>query len=221
MPLFVVAAFLRLGRKYEFTKLFKQAVARLSHEFPSTLKEWDQVSACYSLIDMGDGFTFDVINLARENALPFVLPAAFYNCCLEATTFDQIFQGVRKQGNTIAILSTEDQQICIKGWRRLIEMQAESLYLWLDAERNRSVFDMCTSPTRCAATRSTLRSLVLPPISECRTLDPWHDDWEQNMCLLCVQAAMSYHQTVRQELWDWLPSVFSLPPWVDLLKEGS
>ena len=51
MPLYVVGAFFRLGRKYEFTKLFKQADARLSHEFPSALEQWDQVSNCYSLID--------------------------------------------------------------------------------------------------------------------------------------------------------------------------
>ena len=93
-----------------------------------------------------------MINLARENALPSVLPATFYNCCSEATTFDEIFQGIRRQDNTIAILSTEDQQICIKGWRRLIEMQAGSLYRWLDAERNHALFDnACASPTRCAA----------------------------------------------------------------------
>jgi hypothetical protein len=70
--------------KYEITQLRKEAVARLTFEFPSTLEQWDNVSTeMMRLITRENGIVFDIIQLARQHDLLAVLPAAFYTIVAE------------------------------------------------------------------------------------------------------------------------------------------
>jgi hypothetical protein len=86
LPLPVVAALIRLGRKYSFQRLLDSAVERLTFENPSTLEEFDALNSespfgttyATSRIVSYPGLLFDVLNLGRENDILSTLPCAYY-----------------------------------------------------------------------------------------------------------------------------------------------
>jgi hypothetical protein len=86
LPLPVVAALIRLGRKYSFQRLLDSAVERLTFENPSTLEEFDALNSESPLgmtygpsrIVSYPGLLFDVLTLGRENDILSTLPCAYY-----------------------------------------------------------------------------------------------------------------------------------------------
>lgn len=80
IPFPILAAMLRLGKKYEIDYLRDEALTRLTSEFPRTLKEMQLLPPEYSYIKHQKGILYDIINLARETAVYSILPVAFYLC---------------------------------------------------------------------------------------------------------------------------------------------
>jgi hypothetical protein len=79
----VLAAMIRMGRKYEIDYLREEALVRLTTEFPTTLTEWDKLPHFYTQIVHQNGILFDIINLALQNDIKSILPAAYYLCIQE------------------------------------------------------------------------------------------------------------------------------------------
>jgi hypothetical protein len=217
LPLTDIETFLRLARKYEFQTLFKEASMRLEHEFPSTLAEWDAVHGKYTVIKVFGYEHFDFVRLARDNMLSRILPAALYNCC-ENMDFDEIFGGIVRRDGTLSLLSAEDQQLCIKAWRKLIGKQAE-VFGWTGSTS--SLFNNgCNKTSKCKEARAGLRTTILGPHLKCVAISPWKASWERGCCRTCINKAKQHHNTNRQKLWQELPQIFNLPSWDELLKDS-
>ncbi|KAF7362310.1 BTB domain-containing protein [Mycena venus] len=88
LPLHVIGALLKLGKKYDFRALLDSAVARLTFEYPATLEEYDRLLCddapeyTPTRIVPYDALEFDVISLARESDIVSVLPSAYYRLVL-------------------------------------------------------------------------------------------------------------------------------------------
>jgi len=69
---------LRLGRKYAIPYLEHEALDRLHHDYPKSLKEWDALwdDPSKKLIE-GDASVANIIELAHEFQLHTTLPAAY------------------------------------------------------------------------------------------------------------------------------------------------
>lgn len=210
----VIVAFLRLGRKYEIESLYLEATTRLSFEFPPTLKEWDETRHKLQLIKWHPGLTFDIINLAHEHGLPHILPAAFYDACLSLDFFRETFRGVRRKDGTLAILSSEDQKICIQGWAMLIHEQTASTFGWLRTEGD--VF--CSTSAGCLEAKTTLYFAKFSGVPEMVALNDWDKDYEEDLCERCAMGAKTSQRVGRSKVWNLLPSFFGLPGWEELLK---
>jgi hypothetical protein len=79
----VVAAIVRLGKKYDFKQLLTAAVARLTATFPRTLADARKpYHIIYRIYDDG-GLLFDAINLATEAGLLALLPSLYFYALLE------------------------------------------------------------------------------------------------------------------------------------------
>ncbi len=80
LPLSVLAAMIRLGRKFDFQNLFEFAVARLTAQYPATLEKSDAFESEQKepYIERYIGLHFDLITLASENNIVSVLPCAYY-----------------------------------------------------------------------------------------------------------------------------------------------
>jgi hypothetical protein len=89
----MIASFLRIGRKYEFKELLDIAVDRLTFENPTSLKEYDALTAAcggeYAMtrIVQSSSILLDVLTLARENDIMTVLPCAYYRVLM---AYDQV-----------------------------------------------------------------------------------------------------------------------------------
>lgn len=89
LPLPVIAALIRLGRKYDFRDLLDVGVERLVFEHPTTLEGYDALSndGTYNTtrIVQYRGIIYDIIALARENNIFSVLPCAYYRALIYHT----------------------------------------------------------------------------------------------------------------------------------------
>ncbi|KAJ6495808.1 hypothetical protein C8R47DRAFT_373214 [Mycena vitilis] len=96
LPLSVIRALLRLGRKYDFSGLLNTAVNCLMFENPKTLEEYDAFPVPYraSRIAYYPGLLFDVISLARDYNLQSILPCAYYS----AVTFHTLISSMASRG---------------------------------------------------------------------------------------------------------------------------
>jgi hypothetical protein len=72
----------RLGRKYELSTLYEEAMRRLRVDFPSDLAAW---RTRYPRKDMSKKDLIDIINLAVEQNLQSLLPAAMLTLCRSIT----------------------------------------------------------------------------------------------------------------------------------------
>ncbi|KAJ7821098.1 hypothetical protein B0H14DRAFT_2832124 [Mycena olivaceomarginata] len=83
LPFAVVAALIRLGRKYDFRDLLDTAVERLMFENPTALESYDAlltVDDTYQTTRILDqpSILYDMLTLARENNIQSALPCAYY-----------------------------------------------------------------------------------------------------------------------------------------------
>jgi hypothetical protein len=87
LPFAVVAALLRLGRKYDFRDVLDSTVERITFENPKTLEEFDalpDVDGIYLSTRIASYYwlEFDTPKLARENDILSALPIAYYRAAM-------------------------------------------------------------------------------------------------------------------------------------------
>lgn len=117
-----VAAFLRLGNKYDFQQSRSEALRRLKREYPVGTYALNDLLGrrSWKAIEFEDGLHHDVFNLARETGCLYLLTTVFLTMvgntdnCLQT-----ILEGAERADGSVASLSSEDQKICILGVERL------------------------------------------------------------------------------------------------------
>ncbi|KZP29322.1 hypothetical protein FIBSPDRAFT_1038987 [Athelia psychrophila] len=209
----VVAAFVRLGQKYQIDAVLSEALKRLYNEFPVELKNLDDKRYDWDKISYSKGINIDVANLAREQNLLSVLPYALHLCCYVRS--DVTMQGVQRKDNTIAKLAPINERAVLAASHSILLLQSSTTFSWLTADGS----DECDTHQDCNNGRNQiLRDSFFPlPIYTC--LATWAREWEENMCGACVLKAQDFHAVGRQKYWDELPSTFGLPDWEELKKE--
>lgn len=218
----MIAAFLRLGRKYEIVQLHAEAVTRLEYEFPSSLKKCEEMVDFTMIDDTGclASLVFEVIQLARENDLQCLLPWAYYLCC--RFSFEDIFNSFESRNGRRVELSTEDKRACITGWRKLASSQSSTPFCWLTwdgyPEWTLATFAACEDRAKCIAARKAIHHELFPDMLICNAVVFWDSAWEVSMCAICVSESRREHDAGLAERWELLPSVFGLPDWDELLS---
>jgi hypothetical protein len=76
MPIDLLVAILRLGKKYEIDYLRDEGLKRLRLDFPNTLEQWNTSSQEYSHIDP-DMQGHDILQLCCELSISSCLPTAY------------------------------------------------------------------------------------------------------------------------------------------------
>jgi hypothetical protein len=213
-----VAAFLRLGSKYDIVQLRRDAMKLLSAHFPSTLERYDEFKAkgCIPTVDWEGTLWFDVINLARETNTFSILPAAFLMVC-NSFDIDEILDGIEREDG-VSLLSIHDQKVILRGWHKLIQIQFEETFQWMTLKSRNACFVNCRKCSK--ARRDILDQEFDRSTPSCRALDAWDSSWEMDeTCESCDGVCKGKHDLGRAKIWDKLPSIFDLPPWDKLLNE--
>ncbi|KAJ7250524.1 hypothetical protein B0H12DRAFT_1052387 [Mycena haematopus] len=214
LPLPVVGALIRLGRKYDFKYLFDSAVARLTAEFPATLQEYDALRSGQT-IHWYPGLSFDVITLASDNNILSVLPCVYYKGIMNCATLGQLFDGFERADGTRASLSSVDFRRCAVGREKLLLKQFQSGYTlgWT----RKWEFDDCADSVRCSTLRETIQTSFLDDeiaYPGALALPSYLVSFK--FCAACRQHITASMAAGRKKIWDELPGIFDLPPWSEL-----
>ncbi|KAJ7125132.1 hypothetical protein C8R44DRAFT_874968 [Mycena epipterygia] len=220
LPLPVVAALIRLGRKYDFRELLNIAIGRLAFENPTTIQEFDaRVAPNLSTparIVYYPGILYDMITLARENDIFTVLPCAYYRAIL-THDWAAVFGGVPRGDGTSATLSPIDQQTYTVGREKLLYAQFANgnTFGWIRSWNSRVG---CTNPGMCNAWRNRICIIFLAAVP--RFWGTLHAQrLRASLCTSCVQHAEKSLAAGRIRMWEALPSMFDLPPWSELKND--
>ncbi|KIJ57867.1 hypothetical protein HYDPIDRAFT_103709 [Hydnomerulius pinastri MD-312] len=212
-PLSVVAASLRLGKKYEIPRLFDEACARIKECYPASL-----FTLLFLPLDLKhpisgrDKYGFQLINLAREFGLLSLLPVAMY-LCVRSCPLSAILDGYHFKGSFYT-LSLDNQRSCIMGRDKLLELQSIT-FGWLKRRRG-----CCLDEVKCAfGNYMTISELWSPDLPHFR--DPfmrWDPKWDSRFCQNCLIYCHREIEDGRESAWDALPSAFGLGSWEELAK---
>ncbi|KAJ3528880.1 hypothetical protein NMY22_g9225 [Coprinellus aureogranulatus] len=223
----VVAAMMRLGKKYEIDHLREQALARLKREFPCTLAEYNELDTrdwthflfpYDETYDTGHKMKLSMVNLAHECNLNTILPALYFTfiCSNIATLFDT-------QENHLTI-PYHAMSRCMVARASLCEARLKKVHGWV---RQVGTSAVCRSPQGCLAnSRLILQSMLDDPLYLTDLFYDWADfiddlpedqqDIIHQLCDPCLVVAKASHRQAREKVWASLPALFELPPWQDL-----
>ncbi|KAF8216779.1 hypothetical protein K438DRAFT_2007552 [Mycena galopus ATCC 62051] len=217
LPLPVIAALIRLGRKYDFKNLFDSALARLTSEYPTTLQEYDALpdGIGFTSVEEYPGLDLDIISLATEHSISSILPYAYYYV-LRTFSLIQLFDGISRGDGTVACPSGLDLRRCVIARERLLAKQCQPDYTfgW-----TRKDFCGCTTPAQCRTLRDGVLSEYLDDADIGALALPFYILDGFKFCAACTRHAYECMIAGRKKIWDELPGFFDLPPWDELGNE--
>lgn len=219
LPFAVVAAFLRLGNKYDIEVLRVDALKRLFHEIPSNLDTLDQRSralSSWSMIYSEDCTMKEMLNVAREQNLLSALPLARYRCCVVGTAADLSKPSFSDDGIAY-MLDQEEARICSAAYVPLLTLQGKTTLSWMTAPSSK--YPGCHSILMCMGARRVLAIERFAPIPSMNGLEMWDKKFERSMCKYCIEMAKHEHNEGRRRFWEALPGIFGLPEWEELNEE--
>ncbi|KAJ7928422.1 hypothetical protein B0H13DRAFT_982159 [Mycena leptocephala] len=225
LPLPIVAALIRLGRKYNFQRLLDSAVERLTFENPSTLEEFDALNSeplgmTYgpSRIVSYPGLLFDVLTLGRENDILSILPCAYYRLLEGDYSLAQLFDGVKRRDGTTASLAPIDLRRCILAREKLLKKRFHPGYTleWI----RKWEYDDCTKPEPCRLVRNTLLEFYVDTAAVGSLVGGRSlSGFCAHLCATCFEHATDSLTRGRKKMWEELPGFFDLPPWNELKND--
>jgi hypothetical protein len=196
LPIDVIAAYLRLGKKFEITQLRKEALDILSFEFPSCLQAFDtRPEFSFTRIDTRDLMTLvPIIDLARETGTHAILPVAYYLYCRYYGVRLILLSMCGKTPNDSACfrLSDEDQREILFGWHTLIEREFDHTFYWIIDPSSSS----CEAPhnSRCNDNiRAAYYNEFVGDTLSVRALRKWESVWGESLCNGCATFYEAMH----------------------------
>ena len=207
-PIAVVAATLRLSRKYQIDYLRDDSVSRLKAMFPSTL---NAAAMCWRnvITKLPYHYVIDTINLARETGILSILPFALL--CVMSLDTKIILKGTCRKDGTVAVLSRTDQEICLLGRDPIHLAQGDDMLGWMGVPS-----PGCLTPGRCAYYKDGWIISFWKSPSSIQVLGGWEKRREKVLCDPCARIGEKCYEDGRQRIWNKLPSFLGLPDWAEL-----
>ncbi|KAJ7855714.1 hypothetical protein B0H14DRAFT_2754289 [Mycena olivaceomarginata] len=215
-PFKLIAAILRLSKKYECPAFRKDCVRRLKTEFPTTLEEYDDLEAGTCIKGDRDIYR-PILYLAREIGLHSIIPLIY---CHMLTLNRETYMPKILNVNDVS-LGINDRFACLLGITNLQILQSTTTMAWLEVDLPFSALPAhdCLQPAECvAAVGDTIlgeASIHPPPL---RVISEWNEIWDIGMCRPCRKKAKDVFEAGRKKCWDKLPSMFGLPEWKELVS---
>ncbi|KAJ7072662.1 hypothetical protein C8F01DRAFT_973601 [Mycena amicta] len=213
----LVAALVRLGRKYDFQDLWSAGVERLTYELPATLAQFDarfKDGSKMTRIHYYRGIRLDMIDLAGQNNIRTVLPCAYL--LTVASPKESWLDEITKADGTVVSLAPLDLRRCISGVDKIVKMQFQPGYAlcWLVKMPND-----CVTPRDCAEKRMGVLTTFVGSVQGLLLPSSTMDRFANRTCEPCQQHIRGLFSGSREKAWNDLPSVFGLPAWSELKNE--
>ncbi|KAF6749424.1 hypothetical protein DFP72DRAFT_1014314 [Ephemerocybe angulata] len=223
LPMPVVAAMVRMGRKYDIEHIKLEGLSRLNKFLPESLDDWDRTEAALApwedavfpshtitLDSESDQAILDIaaeaMKLAYECQIETILPACYFIVCRDYSMYmpnsPEISAGAAIRG--------------LEGRRQLSRTRCHLVYGWIEAVGE---YSDCLHPAECLTSGRLLMSRIWRCPSLLDIFDQWakvatkYDDLVQTLCSNCASQAEISHNAGRIMLWENLPEFFGLGSW--------
>ncbi|KIJ57866.1 hypothetical protein HYDPIDRAFT_34721 [Hydnomerulius pinastri MD-312] len=210
----VAAAFLRLGKKYEIRKLYKEgrmSLDGLGGLIPLPQLPTDSSPRLITLVTERDKYDFHLTNLAREVGLLSMLPVALYTIALSCP-LEIILDGYDWDGAHCA-LSPINQRACLIGRDKLVKLQSRNLHVRLDCKS-------CLDRVKCREGEERVLRDAWRPDFYRNPFATWDSKWDSSFCSPCLAYRKRQCERSREAAWDELPSAFGLGSWEEIRRNS-
>lgn len=111
--------------------------------------------------------------ISPKHGISLIFPAAYYTFCRYHFDIAKVFDGIPRYdpNEPPASLSAEGQRACLLGWQKLLDQQTQISFLWLDPNKNSSLFMYCRRRTQCDMARRDLLADLWHPAPKFMALD--------------------------------------------------
>lgn len=110
-----------------------QAVHITTFEYPLNLYDFiRKATKSNSRISKTRWINIDVVNLARMEDMPWLLPTALYLICSLAKDANAIVKGISRDDKNITLNLPSDTIICLAARESLAKLQATTVFAWTD-----------------------------------------------------------------------------------------
>ncbi|KAJ7196475.1 hypothetical protein GGX14DRAFT_672490 [Mycena pura] len=217
LPFDVVAAMVRLGRKYEMAAVKNNATWRIHYEFPNTFNSWVQVRNGLTKIELQPGRILDLLNLVYEYEIRSSVPTLAFECLNTASLECLMKDETRRRDGSCVSLAPHIKLTLAIAVERIVNQQ-RTLFQWLDDDTILP-HTQCDSRTDCTKQRQELYRTIMWGIEGDRYLwfSPWDDvDGTEGLCRKCSSVGEGAFKDTASKMWEFLPSFFQLPQWGEL-----
>lgn len=218
MPVSVLSAFLRMGKKYVIRQLFKEAEKCLSFSMPQLAymftKPFAENVVLFSRVSGTDPFNFMVMNVATEvGLLSATIVVAIY-CCIACPAFS-IADGYDFSGIQ-CVLSASNKRYCLLLQHYLAEVERQLFQSIAHPASNCGIHASSTQRTCATGLLSNLRAIqsLKYPFTK------WMASWDNDLCVTCRVELRKKHEETRVRYWDKLPIALGLGPWETIDKDA-
>ncbi|KDR77471.1 hypothetical protein GALMADRAFT_245645 [Galerina marginata CBS 339.88] len=218
MTLSDISILLRLGKKYEIDHLVAEGLRRLRADHPTTLAGWEKITSVeiYQAMDMEGQFGdyADIINLAHEQSVHSILPAAYLRCVLAGFDLKSFLPTT-----SILDLCTEARENCMVGRESIIRAANGNFRLWRKRSGDLSPANGCTTLRPCMDKQAKAVEefpLWKHDILTGALLAPLKQTELAGFCPKCAKAVRAKYNECREDLWKKLPEMFNLSGWEGL-----
>lgn len=217
MPFPDVAAFLRLGKKYNIPVLVKEAKAKLMcFAEPTSISTFDKLKEAkppaqpiklFPGITDADPYNFQIMNLLQEVGFKVPLPLAMYHCMVYFPS-TAIVGGYHSNGATYTL--------SLANLRVYIRMKQVFEHFKVLVSLGTYTSASCTRPI-CGGNNRRVwvqKAINAPPFCH------WNSEWNELMCEACRNNMQDKRAKAIGDAWDRLPIAFGFKTWEEAKKWG-
>ncbi|EIW56925.1 uncharacterized protein TRAVEDRAFT_127403 [Trametes versicolor FP-101664 SS1] len=205
-----ISAAIRLGHKYQMSKLLDHALDYLKRHYTNDYTTWYDHADYVPLGFKHQFYAIGVVNLARLTGETSILPTALLACCMLGKN---LAHGFERVDGSREHLSLDDIGLCIAGKDKLIR---ESIRVAFRVFRP-TVSDRCKTPGCLEAFRkmATGAEQFVDHISDPEPCGVFYSTIaDTGLCRHCQAMVKERDNSERRAVWAKLPEIFgvTLPP---------
>lgn len=203
----MISAAVRLGHKYQMSKLLDHAIAHLKKHYTNDYDTWydneDYVPCGFASREHAIG----VVNLARLTGETSLLPTALLGCCMLS---EDVLDGFARADGSLEHLSMADVGLCMAGRERLVKESVTVAFRVFQPVAS----DKCKTKPTCLEGFRRMHANLEQHIFEITIPDPcgaFHDKFTAgDLCTHCKTMVQERDVRERKAVWAKLPEIFGV-----------
>ncbi|KAI0640940.1 hypothetical protein C8Q79DRAFT_920317 [Trametes meyenii] len=207
-----IAALVRLSHKYQMDEILEDSLSYITDYYTMDYQGW--LKRDQKPLKVKPSQAIEAVLIARLTQTYTILPPALLQCCFLG---QELFRGYTREDGTVAKLLPEDLERCFHGYRRLKQVEGQSIRSLARVVGDGENVVGCVQPTVCRKIMHDFWvGVQAGEVGPGDALKPWTDllvEFEASrgvkICLRCRRAALGKAKG-RFGTWTTLPTFLDL-----------